>query len=147
MRASVDASDYDRRTPLHIASASGSISACHCLISALADVNCIDRWGNTALVDALETSVESAALLIKLTDCKLPAHFANDGLLNAQYAAASSLNMYITNRRLHVRADRRKQVEAKKMVKRREVGLACRKLTDELGKLGKLQSSLFRLLA
>mmetsp|Transcript_11744 Transcript_11744/g.32713 ORF Transcript_11744/g.32713 Transcript_11744/m.32713 type:complete len:105 (+) Transcript_11744:128-442(+) len=46
---SVNLSDYDRRTALHIAAAEGNLSTVELLISARADVTMTDRWGHTPM--------------------------------------------------------------------------------------------------
>uniref|UniRef100_M4EDK7 non-specific serine/threonine protein kinase n=1 Tax=Brassica campestris TaxID=3711 RepID=M4EDK7_BRACM len=48
----VHARDYDKRTPLHVASLHGWIDVVNCLIEFGADVNAQDRWKNTPLADA-----------------------------------------------------------------------------------------------
>jgi hypothetical protein len=45
--------DYDSRTPLHLAAAEGQDKAVQYLIAKGADVNFKDRWGATALQDAV----------------------------------------------------------------------------------------------
>jgi len=51
-RLDVNATDYDRRTALHIAASDGHMSVVELLISRRADVNTKDRWGHTALREA-----------------------------------------------------------------------------------------------
>jgi serine/threonine protein kinase len=53
---SVNLSDYDRRTALHIAAAEGNLSTVELLISANADVTAADRWGHTPMDGAAENS-------------------------------------------------------------------------------------------
>jgi len=53
---SVNLSDYDRRTALHIAAAEGNLSTVELLISARADVTTTDRWGHTPLDGAADNS-------------------------------------------------------------------------------------------
>lgn len=48
----VQAIDYDKRTPLHVAALHGWIDVAKCLIEYGADVNAQDRWKNTPLADA-----------------------------------------------------------------------------------------------
>jgi ankyrin repeat protein len=45
----VNATDYDNRTPLHVASLHGWIDVAKCLIEFGADVNAQDRWKNTVI--------------------------------------------------------------------------------------------------
>ncbi len=52
-KVQVNDGDYDRRRPLHLAAAEGRVEVVKFLISNGADVNAEDRWGNTALDDAL----------------------------------------------------------------------------------------------
>lgn len=46
-RSLVNALDYDRRTPLHVAALQGGIDVAKCLLEYGADVNAQDRWNNT----------------------------------------------------------------------------------------------------
>jgi len=48
----VNATDYDRRTALHIAASDGQINVVELLINRRAEVNKKDRWGHTALREA-----------------------------------------------------------------------------------------------
>ncbi|XP_074585850.1 serine/threonine-protein kinase VIK-like [Curcuma longa] len=48
----VNAHDYDKRTPLHVAALHGWVDIAKCLIEFGADVNSQDRWKNTPLADA-----------------------------------------------------------------------------------------------
>lgn len=49
-RSLVHAMDYDKRTPLHVASLHGWIDVAKCLIEFDADINAQDRWKNTVLL-------------------------------------------------------------------------------------------------
>ncbi len=49
---SLDEGDYDARTPLHLAAASGHIEATKFLIKSGVRINPTDRWGATPLNDA-----------------------------------------------------------------------------------------------
>ncbi|KAG6765622.1 hypothetical protein POTOM_029672 [Populus tomentosa] len=57
----VSARDYDKRTPLHVASLHGWIDVTKCLIEFGADVNAQDRWKNT--VSSSSSSSSFPALL------------------------------------------------------------------------------------
>jgi len=46
----VNATDYDNRTPLHVASLHGWIDVANCLLEFGADVNAQDRWKNTVRI-------------------------------------------------------------------------------------------------
>jgi ammonium transporter Rh len=48
----VSAGDYDKRTPLHIAAAAGSVEVCQFLVSKGADVNAEDRFAGQPIEDA-----------------------------------------------------------------------------------------------
>ena len=49
----VNDGDYDRRKPLHLAAADGRTAAVQFLLEQKAEVNAEDRWGNTALDEAV----------------------------------------------------------------------------------------------
>ena len=55
---SMDNGDYDKRTPLHIASASGHLEVIKFLISVGVEINPKDRWGSTPLNDAKTKDIE-----------------------------------------------------------------------------------------
>lgn len=50
--ASVNFADYDKRTPLHLASSAGHAETCLILIGSGANLNARDRWNRTPLADA-----------------------------------------------------------------------------------------------
>ena len=60
---SLDEGDYDQRTPLHLAAASGHQEAVKYLISVKVRINPTDRWGATPLNDAKTKAMQD--LLIK----------------------------------------------------------------------------------
>jgi ankyrin repeat protein len=62
---SVNVSDYDRRTALHIAAAEGHMQTLKLLISANADVSATDRWGHTPIHEAVQNgNAECKAALL-----------------------------------------------------------------------------------
>eukprot|EP00899_Mesostigma_viride_P007210 jgi/Mesvir1/16490/Mv10045-RA.1 len=60
-----NASDYDKRTPLHVAAAEGKTEIVEFLIAHEADVNVVDRWGATPLDDAVKFGHEWVARVIR----------------------------------------------------------------------------------
>ena len=75
-----DAGDYDKRTALHLAAASGAEKAVECLLSHGVDVNPKDRWGGIPLMDAIMGGHLMATLVLrnaggKLTDKGTSASF------------------------------------------------------------------------
>lgn len=61
----VNATDYDNRTPLHVASLHGWIDVANCLLEFGADVNAQDRWKNTPLADAEGSKKSNVIELLK----------------------------------------------------------------------------------
>ncbi|KAL1523439.1 hypothetical protein AB1Y20_018379 [Prymnesium parvum] len=59
---SANSADYDKRTCLHLAASMGAVPIIRALLQASAEVNLRDRWGGTALADAIRESHEEAAL-------------------------------------------------------------------------------------
>lgn len=45
--ASINSSDYDKRTAIHLAASEGHVAVVELLLSRGADVNPVDRWGDT----------------------------------------------------------------------------------------------------
>ncbi|KAG6494198.1 hypothetical protein ZIOFF_049217 [Zingiber officinale] len=64
-RSLVNALDYDRRTPLHVAALQDRIDVAKCLLEYGADVNAQDRWNNTPLADAEGAKKEAMIHLLK----------------------------------------------------------------------------------
>ncbi|MFL6872617.1 MAG: ankyrin repeat domain-containing protein, partial [Candidatus Azotimanducaceae bacterium] len=63
--ASVNASDYDGRSPLHLAAAEGHGDVVRFLIANDVDINKKDRWGGTALKDAVRGGHKEVESLLK----------------------------------------------------------------------------------
>lgn len=63
--ASVTFADYDKRTPLHLAAAAGSLPTVNVLIENGANVNALDRWGGTPLRDAVAENHNEVAVRLR----------------------------------------------------------------------------------
>lgn len=61
----LNAGDYDKRTPLHLAAAGGHKNVVSFLIEHGVDVNVTDRWGCTPLNDAEQQGHHAAAAILK----------------------------------------------------------------------------------
>lgn len=64
-RALMNAADYDKRTPLHVAASSNSVTAAHLLLRAGAAVDPVDRWGHTPLALAEQADFKPMMKLLK----------------------------------------------------------------------------------
>ncbi|KAG8469193.1 hypothetical protein KFE25_007711 [Diacronema lutheri] len=140
----IDATDYDRRSALHYAVRSGSLSAAHLLVCALADVNIADRWLRPPLVDALEVSGPIASVLAQQCGAALPESVASDAHLAAALRDARAADMYELNRQIAEWAASAKRAHALQLDKAREVEMAFTALADDLSSLAGTQRSLFR---
>ena len=60
-----DASDYDKRTALHLACANGYVKTAELLLNLHADVNVLDRWNATPLADAVTGGHLAVATLLR----------------------------------------------------------------------------------
>lgn len=63
----INGADYDGRTPLHLAASEGHTHIVQYLINYQAKTNLIDRWGNTALDDAIQNKHQEIVDLLKTT--------------------------------------------------------------------------------
>jgi len=77
-----DCADYDLRTPLHIASANGFVEACGLLIDHTANVNCVDKFGRTPLLEACRSRQLGAGRLLFMRGARLG--FSDKMLLESQ---------------------------------------------------------------
>lgn len=73
-RSLVHARDYDKRTPLHVASLHGWTDIAKCLIDYGADVNAQDRWKNTVFYFILFFKSELASKMAALVSVSLSAN-------------------------------------------------------------------------
>jgi len=64
-RVDPSASDYDSRSPMHLAAANGKIDALSFLISKGGDVNALDRWMGTPLLDAIIFGHDDCAQMLQ----------------------------------------------------------------------------------
>jgi hypothetical protein len=58
----INDSDYDRRTPLHLAAQAGHMEVVHYLVEQGADINAMDRWDATPLNDAANDEIKTYLL-------------------------------------------------------------------------------------
>ena len=63
--------DYDRRCPIHLASAEGQTLIVKYLISRGVNVNCEDRFGNTPLLEALRGNHAEVAKMLRDAGAKM----------------------------------------------------------------------------
>jgi len=75
----IDASDYDKRTALHLASAEGNLPLCKVLVDYKANVDVRDRWGETPIHSAQQAGQRSVIeYLIKFSNSPIsPAQALN----------------------------------------------------------------------
>lgn len=71
-----------QRTALHLAASEGSLRVADYLITNGANVNVVDRWGNTPLQDAVDNNHELLAKLIRMHGGVLREH---DGEMGSCY--------------------------------------------------------------
>lgn len=76
-------SDYDQRTALHLAASEGMLRVSEFLIRSGTAVNCVDRWTNTPLVDAVRGGHEMLIKLLRNSYGVLPKGFGGDTLCQA----------------------------------------------------------------
>lgn len=76
---SLTAGDYDSRTPLHLSAAEGHLPVVHYLIDHRVPLNVVDRWGHTALDEAIRHERKQVVQLLRqrnartgrvLADCR-----------------------------------------------------------------------------
>jgi potassium channel len=63
--ATIDSADYDGRTCFHLAASVSNLSVVQCLIERGVDLNFTDRWGGTALADAVREGHRQCASAIR----------------------------------------------------------------------------------
>lgn len=63
--ALLNAADYDKRTPLHVAASNNSFMAAQLILAAGAFVDPLDRWGNTPLANAQKLGFKPMVKLLK----------------------------------------------------------------------------------
>lgn len=72
---------------------SGSLSAAHCLVCALADVSLPDRWLRPPLIRALEISKPIASMLLLQCGARLPPGMEQDAAVAEQMREALKTDM------------------------------------------------------
>lgn len=81
--ADVNAADYDKRTPLHIAAAEGKLSLVELLVvEGGADLAAADRWGNTPLAEAQRVDAAQVVAYLRSDE-------ARQAAVKARQAAAA----------------------------------------------------------
>lgn len=75
--------DYDNRTALHLAASGSKLRVAEFLVRKGADVNAVDRWGNTPMVDALSASSDIMVKLLRCYGGSLPKGYGVEQLLKA----------------------------------------------------------------
>ncbi|KAJ8613654.1 hypothetical protein CTAYLR_003139 [Chrysophaeum taylorii] len=78
-----NAADYDGRTALHLAAFEGNSNFISWLIQSKANVNVMDRWGNTPLVDAVKNLHELPAKILFESGASLTHDYACSLLCDA----------------------------------------------------------------
>lgn len=86
--ADVNATDYDLRSALHIASAEGQLACVQLLVERGANVNLVDRWGGTPLLDAVKAREDGVAELLRAhgAELRMDGESGSFALLNAAAA-------------------------------------------------------------
>jgi hypothetical protein len=93
--ADVNAADYDKRTPLHIAAAEAKLSMVQLLVAeGGAELSAADRWGNTPLAEATRVGAPDVVRYLRSSDAQAAA-------VKARQAAADRLQV---SRRYGMRA-------------------------------------------
>jgi hypothetical protein len=77
--------DYDGRTPLHLAASEGAFVMTEWLLSQDVDVNAVDRFGRTPLMDAFVGQHVSIATI--LTEVRVISVHVISGIISAPLAA------------------------------------------------------------
>ena len=84
-------SDYDGRTPLHIASSEGNLPAMRYLLSNGAPVHSRDRYGRCSLDDALRFNHHEAIKLLREAGAHLMILPAKQGMMMCKYVLHNAL--------------------------------------------------------
>src|SRR5690606_4463750 len=87
----VNISDYDKRTPLHLAASSGHLHVVEYLVSQGADISAKDRFGNTPLSDSLKNKHDHVSKFLKSKNAKLDAKPLRMAVLLCNRAATGNL--------------------------------------------------------
>ena len=87
----VGAKDYDLRSPLHRAAAAGHLLVVDYLIYAGHPLNVLDRWGRSAMAEALVGKHRTCAVLIQAAGGTLDEHSARDKEILATLSSAPAI--------------------------------------------------------
>ena len=92
--------DYDKRTPLHIASSEGQDEAVALLLSSGAHANASDRWGGTPLADAVKHGhdgicaiLRDAGALLCIEECELATMLCDLGAWTTYFICEGNVDM------------------------------------------------------
>ena len=94
----VNASNYEQRTPMHLAASGGSLEAVECLLELGAEVSPRDRWARTPLDNTVEFGLRDVASFLQTKGAAHGSGFA--ARTASAFRAAAAVGDVVTLRRL-----------------------------------------------